>query len=75
MKLYKVYTQTMCAYVVAKNPLAAEDEFKMWLDSEDYGLSYERTVIRIELVADTNSKPNTTLYSTYLLIGAVQDDE
>ena len=64
MKLYRVSTKSFAAYVVAKNPLTAENEFKSWLDSEDYGYSGDRVVIRIELLADTNSKPNSILFPT-----------
>lgn len=75
MKLYRVSTKSFTAYVIAKNPLTAENEFKGWLDSEDYGYSGDRVVTKIELIADTNSKPNSILYPTDLLIGAVQDGE
>lgn len=75
MKLYRLSTKSFTAYVVAKNPLIAETEFKGWLDSEDYGYSGERVVTKIELIADTNSKPNSILFPTDLLIGAVIDYE
>ena len=75
MKLYRVSTKSFSAYVVAKNPLTAENKFKMWLDSEDYGYSSQRVVTNIELIADTNSKPNSTIYPTDILIGAVQEEE
>ena len=75
MKLYRVQTKAFEAYVVAKNPYVAEDEFREWLDSEDYGFSSERVVVKIELLADTNSKPNSVIYPTELLIGAVTDEE
>ena len=75
MKLYRVATKSFTAYVVAKNPLSAENEFKMWLDSEDYGYSSDRVITRIELLADTNSKPNSILYPTELLVGAILDEE
>jgi len=75
MKLYRVSTKSFTAYVVARNPLAAENEFKGWLDSEDYGYSVDRIVTKIELIADTNSKPNSILFPTDLLIGAVNENE
>ena len=75
MKLYLVYTKSFKAYVVAENPLKAENEFKMWLDSEDYGYSSDRVVTEIKLIADTNCKPNSVIYPTDMLIGAIQEEE
>lgn len=75
MKLYEVYTNKYKAYVVAKNPLAAENEFKSWLDSEDYGYSGDRVVNDIRLIADTNCKPNSIIYPVDMLIGAIMEDE
>ena len=72
MKLYKVETKTLSSYVVAKNPLEAEKEFNEWLDSNDYGYYSERVVLRIELLADTGSMPNSVTNPVGLLIGAVK---
>ena len=75
MKLYEVHTKSFKAYVVAKDATAAEKEFTGWLDSEDYGFSSERVVTDIRLIADTNCKPNSVIYPSDLLIGAIIDDE
>ena len=75
MKLYRVYTKSLSAYVVAKNSLEAEKEFTDWLDIEDYGYSCERVVVKTELLADTGSKPNPSIYPTEMLIGAIKDEE
>ena len=75
MKLYLVHTKAFSAYVAARNPNDAEIEFKQWLDSEDYGYLSERTILKIELLADTESKPNSITNPVGLLIGMVKDDE
>ena len=75
IKLYRVYTKSFTAYVVATNPHEAEKEFKGWLDSEDYGYSSDRVVTEIKLMADTNCKPNSVIYPCDLLIGRIQDEE
>jgi hypothetical protein len=75
MKLYRVYTKSFEAYVVADKPNDAEREFKEWLNSQDYGYSSERVITKIELLADTESKPNSVIYPTELLIGAIQECE
>jgi len=75
MKLYRVSTKSFSAYVVAKNPLEAEKEFKEWLDSEDYGYTSERVILQIELLAETGSRPNSVTNPIGLLVGAVVDDE
>ena len=75
MKLYKVHTKSFSAYVVARNPLEAEKEFKEWLDSEDYGYTSERVILQIELLAETGGRPNSVTNPVGLLIGAVVDDE
>lgn len=74
MKLYSVHTKAFSAYVAAKNPNDAQREFKMWLDSEDYGYLSERVVTKIELLADTEGKPNSIMNPVGLLIGAVMED-
>ena len=75
MKLYKVHTKSFSAYVVAKNPLEAEKEFKEWLDSEDYGYTSERVILQIELLAETGNRPDSVTNPVGLLIGAVVNDE
>lgn len=69
MKLYKVETEKFTAYVVADNVLNAQKEFEQWLESKNYGYFGDREVLRIQVLADTNSKPNVSLYSTELLLG------
>lgn len=56
MKLYKVSTKSFTAYVVAKNPLIAENTFVNWLDSEDYGYSSDRVVTLNNLDMKLNVK-------------------
>ena len=74
MKLFKVETAKFVAFVVADNVLQAQKEFEEWLDSEDYGYSCDRKVLRTQLLADTNSKPNALFYSTELLLGAIKEN-
>ena len=74
MKLYLVHTKSFTAYVAAKNPNDAEREFKQWLDSEDYGYSSDRVVTKIELLADTESRPNSVTNPVGLLIGGIVED-
>lgn len=74
MKLYKVHTKSFSAYVVAKNPLEAEKEFKEWLDSENYGYTSERVILQIELLAETENIPSSVTNPVGLLVGVVDDE-
>lgn len=74
MKLYKVETAKFTAFVVTNNVLNAQKEFEQWLESEDYGYSGDRKVLRTQLIADTDSRPNALFYSTEILLGMIKED-
>lgn len=68
MKLYLVSTKGFSSYVVADDANEAEKRLTDWIDKENYGLINERTVTKIEVIADTTCKPNSIIYPFSQLI-------
>lgn len=68
MKLYLVRTRSLESYVLAENAKVAEDTFTNWLNKENYGYTTDREVMCIEVIASTDSKPNTTIYPIPMLL-------
>lgn len=51
MKLYKVTNEIGDWFIIAKHPTEAEDKLIEHLDKTDYGLSKNRVIKRIEIIA------------------------
>lgn len=67
-KLFYVKTKRMSSYVVAYDYDGAKTMFEKWLNENDYGYTVDREVVEVSLVADTESRPNSDLYNSELLL-------
>ena len=72
MKLFLVHTNKFHVYVVASDPTEAENILTKWLANENYGYLSDRVVTKIDVIADTKSKPDSLIYTTNMLLGKIE---